>query len=519
MTMTEQRPRTPAAPGRREVRSRPLRPIVWDTRERATLAAILVVTFFLTAWNLGGGPRYFEDEGTYTARAWSLFEFSLEPYWYMFDHVPLAWMQMAPIVALSEFLGIGESAVRTARVASLVALIACVLLMYLIARRMMINRVITAVALLAFVASPLTQEFMRRVYLDNIATAWALLAFAVAVGPARHRWNYGLAGMAMGLAVLSKMTMLVLTPALALAVLTYARRSQRWTSPMATALCTTGVVALFPLWALSIGRFDAFWSGTIRQLSRDGGGSMWVEGTPRAAMVARWYDYDQTFLFVGLAAAVLVLVFSARFRWIGVAALLPMVQILREGGYLPAMYIIFMLPFLTLAMAACLQGTWNWVATNVPAPPERTRRALTAVAVAGALVLVGPVVFDRLTADLYTQDVNAPVDEGVAWILENTTADERVLVDDVTFSDLRRNGRTDVWDQVVNVYKADLDPLAADRLPGGWREFDYVLDTPVMRGSLADPGLDEARQAHRSSTVITSFGEEPFQVDVRMVLK
>ena len=428
-------------------------------------------------------------------------------------------MQLAPLVGLADLLGIGESAVRTARVTSLLALLACVALMYLIARRMMINRLITAVVLLAFVASPLTQEFMRRVYLDNIATAWALVAFAVAVGPARHRWNYGLAGMAMGVAVLSKLTMLVLTPALALAVFTYAKRGQRWTSPMATALTTTGMTALFPLWAWSIGRFDGFWSGTVRQLSRDGGGSMWVEGTPRSAMVARWFDYDQAFILVGLAAGLLVLIFSRRFRWIGVAALLPLIQILRSGGYLPAMYIIFMLPFLTLGMAACVQGTWNWVRTNIPMLPERARQSVAIGSLAAGLVLVGPVMVGRLSADLYTRDVNAPVDQGVAWILENTTANDRILVDDITFSDMRRHGRTDEWESVVNVYKPDLDPLAAERLPNGWRDFDYIIDTPVMRGSLGDPALDEARQARRSSTVVASFGEEPLHVDVRMVLK
>jgi hypothetical protein len=144
---------------------------------------------------------------------------------------------------------------------------------------------------------------------------------------------------------------------------------------------------------------------------------------------------------------------------------------------------------------------------------------LTVAAAVAGLAFVGPVMFDRLTADVYTRDINAPVDQGVAWLLDNTTASDRIMADDVTFIDLRRNGRTDEWDQVVNVYKPDLDPLAARTLPDGWQEFDYILDTPVMRGSLGDPALEEARQAYRSSTVIASFGEEPLQVDVRMVLK
>lgn len=506
-------------PQRRERPLRPLREIRWSRAEIATLGSLLVITFLLTAWNLGGGPRYFEDEGTYTARAWSLLDFNLDPYWYIFDHPPGAWMQMAPFVAVFEFLGLGQSAVRTARITSLLALLVIVALLYVIARRMLVNRVVTVVVVGAFVLSPLTQEFMRRVYLDNIATAWALLAFAVAVAPSRYRWNYGLAGMAFGVAALSKLTMLLLAPALALAVFTFARRDQRWTAPLATAMGAVIVGSLFPLWAAATGRFGGFLAGTIRQLTRDGGGSMFVEGTVRYAIVSRWYDYDQGFLYVGVAAAVLVLVFSVRGRWIGLAALLPLVQILRTDGYLPAMYVIFMLPFLTLALAMCTQVVWNLGARWLDIPSRRGRMVTATVTVAMFAVLVGPTVVGRLQADLYTKDINANVDQGVAWLVDNTTVSERIMVDDIAFIDLRRHGRTDEWREVVNVYKLDLDPLAATKLPEGWREFDYILDTPVLKGSLADEALVGAREAYRSSTVVASFGEDELQVDVRRVLR
>lgn len=500
-------------------RLRALREIRWSRAELATLGSLLVVSFLLTAWNLGGGPRYFEDEGTYTARSWSLLDFSLDPYWYIFDHPPGAWMQMAPFVVIFEFLGFGQSAVRTARITSLLALLVIVTLLYVIARRMLINRVVTVVVLAAFVSSPLTQEFMRRVYLDNIATAWALLAFAVAVAPSRHRWNYGLAGMAFGVAVLSKLTMLLLAPALALAVFTFARRDQRWTAPMATAMGAAIIGSLLPLWAAATGQFGNFLAGTLRQVARDGGGSMFVEGTIRHAIVSRWYDYDQGFLYVGLAAAVVVLLASARGRWIGLAVLLPLVQVLRTDGYLPAMYVIFLLPFLTLALAMCAQAVWNVGARWLHFPSRRGRIVTVTAAIALFAMLVGPTVVSRLQADLYTNDINAPVDDGVAWLMDNTTVSERIMADDIVFIDLRRHGRTDEWREVVNVYKLDLDPLATTKLPAGWREFDYILDTPVLRGSLADEALVGAREAYRSSTVMVSFGEGEMRVDVRRVLR
>lgn len=519
-TLTELRFELPAkAPAPRARPLWPLHEIRWTPGEIATLVSLLSLTLLLTAWNLGGSPRYFEDEGTYTGRAWSLFEFRLDPYWYGFDHPPGAWMQMAPFLPVLELFGIGDSAVRTARVTSLLALVIIVGLLYVIGRRMLINRVVMTVTLAAFVLSPLTQEFMRRVYLDNIASVWALLAFAVAVAPSRHRWNYGLAGMALGVSVLSKGQMLILAPALALAVFTYARRDQRWTAPMATAMGSAIVGALLPFWAWSTGQFEAFLSGTVRQLTRGGGDSMFVEGTARYAIVSRWYDYDQAYIYVGLVAAVLVFVLSTRGRWIGLAALLPLVQILRTDGYLPAMYIIFMLPFLTLAMAMCAQAVWRFVADRVEIPTQTGRWVTAGLAVGLAALLVGPPLAGRLTAELYTTDVNAPVDAGVAWLLDNTRASERIMVDDIAFIDLRRQGRTDEWRQVVNVYKLDLDPLAARRLPNGWRDFDYILETPTLQGSLSDDQLVLAREAFRSSTPVASFGEGEFQVNVRKVLK
>jgi 4-amino-4-deoxy-L-arabinose transferase-like glycosyltransferase len=490
--------------------------VAFSPRDWVGLGIVVSITFLLTAWNLGGAPRYFEDEGTYTSRAWSVFELRLDPYWYMFDHTPLGWMQMAPFVALFDVLGLGDGAVRTTRIVSLLALMACAGLLYLIARRMRIDRAIAVAAILVFAASPLTQELMRRVYLDNIAVAWALLAFALALGEHDDE-RYGLAGAALGIAVLSKITMLILAPALVVAVLTNARRERRLSATLAAAIGGALVAVTFPLWSLFTGRFPDLVAGTVHQVTRHGSGSLFDSGSPRHAVVGHWLGADQTFIVVGLVAALLVLALSARHRWVGVAALLPLVQILREGGYLPGMYVIFMLPFFTLAIAVCAQAVWDRLRSRSFLDSAQTRRIAGFTAVALIVVAVAPVMADRLQAPLYRSDLNENFDQGVQWILDNTSRAERIMVDDVAFASLRRSGRHDPWRHVVNVYKLDLDPLAAAALPDGWREFDYILDTPVLRGSLSEPALVQARTAYTASSVVATFGEGDFEVQVRRV--
>src|SRR5450756_1715756 len=52
----------------------------------------------LALWNVTNGPSFVEDEGTYTAQAWSVLHGHLTPYFYTYDHPPLGWLQMAPFV-------------------------------------------------------------------------------------------------------------------------------------------------------------------------------------------------------------------------------------------------------------------------------------------------------------------------------------------------------------------------------------------------------------------------------------
>ena len=64
------------------------------------------------------------------------------------------------------------------------ALISCALL-FLLARRLRLNRAWSGVAVFVFAISPLAVFFHRMVFLDNLATMFILAAFAAAASPRR----------------------------------------------------------------------------------------------------------------------------------------------------------------------------------------------------------------------------------------------------------------------------------------------------------------------------------------------
>ncbi len=97
----------------------------------------------------------------------------------------------------------------------------------------------------------------------------------------------------------------------------------------------------------------------------------------------------------------------------------------------------------------------------------------------------------------------------------------RLLVDDSLWVDLVAQHRPER--DVVWFYKTDftnnLDPSVARTLPGGYRDFDYVVSSPVLRSALAQypAGLGNAKLALRYSTVLVTLGTGTSRFEVRQV--
>jgi len=499
----------------------------------AVLGGLLLVTGLVHGIGMYTSPGPFDDEGTYMAQAWAVEERgTLAHYTYWYDHPPLGWLTLAAWNVLSAPFTSGDPAITAGRQAMLVVHLLSVALVYVIARRLGIRRAVAAVAVALFSLSPLAIAYQRMIFLDNIAVLWVLVAFALALSPQRRLWSAAAAGAAMAAAVLTKETALVLVPAVAWQLwIAFDRRTRAFALALAASLFGL-VAAVYPLYALLKAELlpgddhVSLIEGVVFQLTgRVASGSIFDGGSIAFRVVGDWLRLDAWTLGLGVIVLPVALA-TRRLRAVGVALALQLVLLLRTG-YLPIPFVIALLPFAALVAA----GTLDQLAGAVAGRAGRLRSRHPALpAAVGGLAMAGLVASVALSAvpswaagaGRLMADAPAPMDEARTWISAELPRDRRLLVDNTMWVDLVEAGFDDDL-QVVWFYKLDftnnLDPSVASRLPGGWREFDYVVSTSSMRDSVRDSpgGLEEVRLALDRSEPVKVFGAGADRVEVRRI--
>lgn len=497
------------------------------------LAPALLVTGLVHGIGMNADPAPVDDEGTYMAEAWAVqVHHTLTPYTYWYDHPPLGWIQIAGWTALTDGFRRSIPAVVSGRQFMLVAFLVSAALLFVVARRLGLGRGWATAAVLAFGLSPLAVEYQRMVYLDNLAVPWMLAAFALVLSPRRRLWAYTAGGACFAVAVLSKETVLVFAPALVWQAWQGADRRTR-------AFCITGLTAVFglvvagyPLFAALKGELlpgkghVSLASAVAFQLyGRPGTGSVLTWASQGHHLVAGWLYLDPWLPAVGTVAAVGAL-FVRHLRPVGIAVLIGVLMVCR-GGYLPVPYPIAILPFAALAAAGMAEVAWSRARVAATARRRAAVRWLprvVALALAGAVLAVaGPAWASGIHTET-TTDQWLPLRHGEAWIEAHVPRHDRILVDDSMWVDLVDHG----FDQQLGVvwfyklgYVNNLDPSVARRLPGGWRDFQYVVSTPSLRSAVAGtpPGLRQVTQALRHSEPVARFGTGPNRVVVRRIAR
>jgi 4-amino-4-deoxy-L-arabinose transferase-like glycosyltransferase len=418
------------------------------------------------------------------------------------------------------------------RAAMLVITAASAVLLYVLGRRLSLPRWAAGLGMALFGLSPLSVVLQREIFLDNLAVMWTLLAFALAASPSRHLWHHFAAGIAAATAVLTKETMLFVLPAV---LLTMWRHSHRDTRKFALTGAVTACVLIgvsYPLFALLKGELFpggghvSLWDGITYQMTRPGSGFILDNGSGAHGVLQSWLYYDSVLIVGGLAGALLLLL---TWRWSVTARALagPSLAVailaavaLRPGGYLPAMYVIQALPFLSLVLAGAVASLAHTILRKRRAAAEHRwigygRYALAAgLAVAAALYVVPRWYDGDRTA--VTADANGPYRSAAKW-LDHRVADPartRVLVDDALWLDLVHAGYEPglgaIW-----FYKADLDPAVTKTLPNGWKDVDYVVASPTVRRDARD--LPTVQAALTNSTPVAVFGVGEDRIEIRKV--
>jgi Dolichyl-phosphate-mannose-protein mannosyltransferase len=472
--------------------------------------------------NITGYPAIGDDEGTYLAQAWALQQgVGLAHYTYWYDHPPLGWLQIAALSWIPEQVGPAHLAVATARLIMLPLSLIAVALLYVLSRRLALPRWAAALGAVLFALSPLAATLQRQIYLDNIAVVWMLGAFVLALSPKRHLWHHMAAGSCAAVSILSKETMLVVMPALLIALWQGSHPSTRKFS-LVGFLALLGLVgSLYPLYALLNGELFpgadhvSLFGGILFQLQREGSGSFLMPTSAARTIVESWLYYDAFVPLAGIAAALIAIVALRRLRAPALAVLLLLVMAMRPG-YLPAMYIIGALPFLAICIAGVLAAGHRVLMSRGPVHDRHwrmTRIVIVAFAATALAGFVGPrwVAGDRIAM---TRDANLDYREAVATLAAMPhDGDTKVMVDDAIWLDLIREGYRP-GDGAIWFYKIDLDP--AVRLENGWRDLDYVVSTPIVRESMTN--LDNVTAAMTFSVVVRTFGTGDDRIEIRRVV-
>jgi hypothetical protein len=473
----------------------------------ATAAVLLV-----QGWNIAGYPRVFDDEGTYLAQAYAIDHgLGMTPYTYWFDHPPLGWMQLSLLAWIPEAIwhSPGQLVVAYARVIMLPFTVASCILLYVLARRMTLPAWAATLGVLLFGLSPLSVTLQREIFLDNISVTWILAAFVLAYSPRKHLWAHVASALCAGIAVLSKETMLLALPALFVALWQNVDKRTRKYSFVGFIGAFILLVIQYPLYAILKGEL---WStddhvslinGLTYQLTRPGSGSIFDKGS-RTSLPSNAYDilhnwlfYDPVLIVAGTVAVVAALAFR-HLRPIAIAGVVLVLTAIRPSGYLPAMYIIQMLPFFALAVAGIADRLVAGILTYRARPifwQQVTRLAAVAVCIVIAFAYVVPRWYSGdKNAD--TEDLNTGYAAAAEWVHTHIPhpGDQRIAVDDTLWLDMLQDGfkpsRYDIY-----FFKLDVDPDVMDSIGGDsaseravdWKNIQWVIETPYMWENAACP--------------------------------
>lgn len=470
----------------------------------------------LGAWNLTGSSPYMDDEGTYTAQAFSVLDGDLAPYTYLYDHPPLGWIQLSALAWLPEGLELGDGTyVGATRLAVVPFFVATVVLTYLIARRMRVRSTLAVLTAALVLLSPLSLSLGRQVYLDNVAVPWLLLAFYLALNERKALWHHIGAGVFFALAVLSKETMAVFGPGLLVALVNRPTWSNRAFSVVGFLVVGGLVLSFYPLMALlnwellaSADRVSLQDALAHQLVNRNGSGAVWTSGSGRATLLEGWLNYDKLLIVAGLLAGLACLTRRSS-AWLAVAMAFFSLPVVLPNGYLPAMYIIGAVPFLALSIGTALEMLWGWLDRSTASAAPRVRTATRGAAVVSLLTVVGLTLVPQWSAQnrvLLTQERNSDWHSTLEWVQRQVPREDTVLVPYALWPDLYADGREDPW-EVVAIEKADLDPQFRVEHPDGWRGIEWVVLGPYTESTIEDLELDIAQRALDNSVRVQTFGE------------
>ncbi len=506
------------------------------------LWATLILAGLAHCWNLFAYPYLENDEGLYSAQAYSVFnQGKLTPYTYWYDHPPLGWMQIGAflkVIGLNTF----GNAVNGGRVfIAIVFLITCYFMFKLVVHltsswlRTATMRYLAgflAVSLMSL--SPLAIFFQRQVLLDNIMIAWVMAAFYILLVRYPKEYNmlelYG-SGVALGLGVLTKEIAIVYVPVMLWLVWRVADQHHRRFAVFGWLFVTTSLISGWFLYAFLKGELfpsGSFLSGGANHVSiidtlkfqagRGTGLPFWTPGSDfRSNWETNWSTLDKFTPFVGVIGLVICLMVGLLFKskrnlLVPVLPALVYSVFLLRGGIVLYYYILPLLPW--MAMGAVMAATVliaQLSRLKSPKSPSFKRASMIGTRLAAVALIASLGLWQGYSGygeRLLTGDQTYGQKLAKNYVMQNVPNDAVIIADDFFYLDLRQPQNMAQAKTNVQIYfKVDTDPeIGRDMLKNDWRNINYLLVTiQQMQKDLQARSLPMLAEAYAHSHLVKSF--------------
>ena len=450
------------------------------------LGASLAVAALAHAVNMGAYPAFSmaDDEGIYVGQALAVLNGQgLAPYTYTYDHAPGGWLQLALWYLGTGGPGTFGTPIDGGRALMLLVHLGSAFLLFRVARRLGARPIAAAVAVLLFSLSPLAVFFQRMVLLDNLMVFWLLAALALLLRSTGRAATIG-AGIAFGVALLSKETALVVAPVYAALLIRRAgwRQAGLWVAAVALSCLPYPLYALVrgELWPVSdpylpyVMANDALARPSLLstlawQLTRYGGGFWNIENNFFWYLRHDWLWRDATMLAVGAVAMVANLIRGLRGdrRLVLAAALgLLVTAYLARGGVVFAFYVVLLMPFL------CLNAGLLFDAALRRLPQAAALR----LAASTVVLLLGVAWWSGTLQPLYAEHPADPARTAAAWMKAHVPPDSRIIGRDDLFPLLREPVEGPAFPNYTVHWKVAHDPtVRAAVFASNWSTVDYLV--------------------------------------------
>ena len=507
----------------------------WAYEHRIWLAAALLVVVVAVShgYNMLHYPYLEDDEGTYFSQGWAVFHLGrLAPYTYFYDHAPVGWIQIALWQLATGPMHL-TYALASGRLLMLLYQIGSALLVLAIGRRYSGKVWVGLFAALLFSLSTYGIFYHRRILLDNIATFWLLLSLFMLTGNVTLR-RVWLSALAIGIAVLSKEVAIAAVPALAILAGRQTPRESRLFAVIGWLAIALSVCSIYVLMAAVKG--ELFAAGTLLgghhphvsllcslqwQASRSGGGSILDPSSPFWTMARSWAHAEPLLVIGGTLAALTSVIALRRNPFISMLGwtILSIWLFLGRGGIVLVFYLVPLLPFLALAIAAVLEATVSATRRTLPARialPSAAALIAVAACLAAILLIVG---YQRSETPLWT---GKPVNGQIAasqWIQRNLPASSRLVIDNYMWNDLHAPGPGGrAFPDAHYYWKVGDDPqVRRTAFKDNWRDVDYVITTPQLVSDTEQQHFPVVTPALEHSVLVKTFDTGGWNIQVRHV--